>query len=742
MKIKRILFVLAAAVAVAEKRPARHYSYTGSDPGQWTSSVIRQGTPRGSQAGYTTFLSGAGEYRPARILTDAAGNTYVAGSRFFEMFPSASAGQLSDVFVTKLDPSGAVLFTVTMGGKGSDQAGGLALDPTGNIYLAGSTSSPNFPLRNALQGQPADRTGLLDRTGFLVKLSADGSRLLYSTYFGGTRGPSAISAVAADANGNAYVTGSTNAADFPHTEGLPSYRLSAGTFGVPGAFVTKISAGGDRVLYSAIIAGNSVSCGCCSSCFLSARFTGGAGIALDAAGSAHIVGYSNTTDLPTTPGAFLAGGIGAFAAKVNAAGSALVYLTYIGRTNYVVSPYGNPANTVSALAVDRAGNAYLAGRTLDPRFPSTRGAYQAVFSGPAEPPAFPPWPLADAFVAKLSPDGASMTWATYLGGPGEDWARDVALDLAGNVWIVGTSESPDFPNVNGWSAGTDFVVGLNSSGSALRYSARFPTDTISRAVAVDSAGLIHVAGMNGLVSALAPNQPASSLIGGIANAAGGPVSGRIAPGEAISIYGTRLGPTTSASATLDSSGRISTALSGVQVLFDNVAAPLLYVSSNQVNAMVPFGLANQSSARVRLSFDGATSQDFPAAVVPTAPEIFRSAVDVAAAVNEDGSRNSVNRPARFGSVVAIWATGTGAIQAGDGEIATFAENYRCCEVQVGSQPAEVLYAGASPGMVVGVTQINFRIPLARLAFGPGGAARLRLTARGRSSTQAVIYVAE
>jgi len=168
---------------------------------------------------------------------------------------------------------------------------------------------------------------------------------------------------------------------------------------------------------------------------------------------------------------------------------------------------------------------------------------------------------------------------------------------------------------------------------------------------------------------------------------------------------------------------------------------LLYVSSNQVHAVVPFGLANQSSARVRLSFDGATSQDFPAAVVPTAPEIFRSAEDVAAAVNEDGSLNSFNRPARFGSVVAIWATGTGAILAGDGEIARSARNYFCCEVQVDSQAAEVLYAGASPGIVAGVTQINFRLP-ARFPAGTQGAASLRISARGRTSSTVVIYVAE
>ncbi len=728
MRLTQVLLAFAASVGLSAEKAAMHYSYTGDDPSQWTSSVIHQGTS-GSASAYTTFIGA--DYAPARIVTDAAGNTYVAGRRLFQVFlPTFSAPVgLSDAFVTKLDPSGAVLFTATIGGKVNDEVRGLALDPAGNIYLAGSTTSPNFPLRNPLQSEPGG--------GFLVKLGPDGSRLIYSTYFGGTRATSAVNAITADASGNAYVTGTTFARDFPQTEGLryALIGLGEGPGAVSGAFVTKISAAGDRILYSGLIASSGMICGG-STCFLSTKFNVGVGIGLDSAGNTYIAGNTNTISLPTTPGAFAPQGIGAFAAKVNAAGSALVYLTYLGTTSYMNQPFPpSAANTVNALAVDSAGNAYLAGRTTDARFPATRGVYQPAFSGPGAPSLISPQPPSDAFVAKLNPDGSSLVWATYLGGPAAESATAVAVDLTGNVWMVGTTASPDFPNSNGWSSGSDFVVGLNPEGAALLYSARFPADTASGAMTVDSTGAVHVTGLSGLVSALEPRQPPAMFIGYIVNAAGSLPSGRIAPGEILSIFGPGIGPATPATAALDSSGRVTRSLAGAQVFFDDLPAPLLYVSSNQINVVAPFGLASKTSARVRVAFGGARSPDFPAVVFPTEPQVFRNAMGYAAALNEDGSLNSPDRPARAGSVVTIWATGTGWVPAADGAVADSAQDFHCCQVRVGSLDAAVLYAGASPGFVAGLTQINFRLPVQPYA----GSAGLSLTA-GTRSAAATIHV--
>src|SRR5262245_36543226 len=214
---------------------------------------------------YSTYIGDSNEYRVAAIAIDAAGNTYVAGRRIFD---SPASVPVSDAFVTKLDSSGTAKFMVTIGGPGSNQANAISLDPAGNIYIAGSTSSRNFPLRNALQTQPGPGF-LTGTTGFLVKLSPDGSSLLYSTYFGGTRGASSVNGVAVDAKGDVYLTGFTFAMDFPHTDGLPTGQLSYGGIGDnSAAFISKITAAGDRIVFSGGIVGTALACGGGSSCFL------------------------------------------------------------------------------------------------------------------------------------------------------------------------------------------------------------------------------------------------------------------------------------------------------------------------------------------------------------------------------------------------------------------------------------------------------------------------------------------
>ena len=345
-------------------------------------------------ADFTTYIGDSSDYRVARVIADASGNTYVAGSRDGGMF------------VMRLDAAGKITLFATLSGKGTDQPNDLAVDAAGNLYLAGATNSVLLPLHNPLQSTPGP--------GFVVKFNPDATQLLFSTYF-----PAAIQALALDTAGNVYVTGSTYSAAFPVTPGLP-----AGTVTPPGsinatsaAFVTKISAAGDRILYSARISGHQKNCGAGSSCFLSSRYTTGTAIAVDAAGNAYLAGNTDTADLPTTAGALLAQGTGAFVAKVNSAGTALVYLTYLGPGYQPISPNTNPANFVSGIAADTAGNAYVTGSTFDDAFPVTAGAWQTVRKGGT-----------DAFAAKLNPQGSAVVWATYLGGKGADVAHAIALD--------------------------------------------------------------------------------------------------------------------------------------------------------------------------------------------------------------------------------------------------------------------------------------------------------------------------
>jgi uncharacterized protein (TIGR03437 family) len=658
-------------------------------------------------ADFNTYIGDTNDYRVARVLADSAGSTYVAGSRNGGMF------------VMKLDAAGKVVLFATLSGKGTDQVNDLAVDAAGNLYLAGSTNSTLLPLRNAFQSTPGP--------GFVVKFSPDGTQLIFSTYF-----PAAIQALALDGAGNVYVTGSTFSPTFPVTPGLP-----AGTVTPPGsinatsaAFLTKISAAGDRIVYSSRISGHQKNCGAGSSCFLSSRSTVGTAIAVDATGNAYLAGNTDTADLPTTTGALLTQGTGAFVAKVNAAGTALVYLTYIGPGYMPLSPNTNPANTVTGIAADAAGNAYVAGSTFDDAFPATAGALQTVRKGET-----------DAFAGKLNPQGSAMVWATYLGGKGADGAHAIALDASGNVWLNGTTASADFPNQAGWSQGSDFVTGLNAARSALIYSSRLPDDTAAASVAVDGAGTLHIAGYGGLVSTLTTAQGGASRIFGIANAAFGPVGGRIAAGEVIAIYGPRLGPSTPVTAVPDSSGMMPRSLGGVQVSVNGSAIPLLFVSDGQINAVMPLFLSG-ATARVRVSFSGVDASDFVAAIVDAIPEIFQRSDGTAAAVNQDGSINSREHPAPAGSVVAIWATGIGATPFDvwqDGRIATVAVSLGCCQILAQGGPVNVLYGGVAPGIVAGVAQVNFRAPLP-FSNSLLGAADVSLVAGGVASHPVQVYI--
>jgi len=683
---------------------------------------------------FTTFIGDVTDYSVARVAADSAGNTYLTGTR--------NLGAISEVFVMKLDPAGNIVLFTVLNGKGSDAANDLAVDSAGNIYIAGSTSSPEFPLHNALQSTPGP--------GFAAKLSPDGAQLLFSTYF-----PAAINALAVDAAGNVYVTGETEQPAFPTTAGLPAGPVGGVPF-IAAAFLTKISADGSRIVYSTRLSGSGKNCGSGSSCFTSSRGAGGAAVAVDPAGNAYVAGSTDITNLPSTPGAFLPGGPGPFVAKVNAAGTALVYLTYLSDANLVFYPYSTPANTAAALAVDAAGNAYLAGSTVDPQFPATPGAWQTTFDGPAPVYPYNSLPPTDCFVAKINPTGTALVWASYLGGKGADVPKSIALDPSGNAWLTGVTASSDFPNAQGWSNGGDFVTAFNPSGSALAYSARYPNDSVSQSVAVDPSGVLHLAGPTGIVSTVSPNRPPLPRIFGIGNAAYGPVLGRVVLGEVISIYGPYIGPPTPATFTPDSQGFVPTLLGGVQVYINGAAAPLLYVSDSQINAVVSSSVY-QGSQYAQITSNGIPGPEFPVTIVPTEPQIFQEPGNFAAAVNQDNSINSASNPAKAGSIVSIWATGVPLPYApyAPGQLAAAAQNFGCCQVGVdfsginfadgvptgtvtGTTPATVTYSGASPGIVEGVVQINFQIPALAAGTSVMG---VSLLAGGQYSTSLVlVYV--
>ena len=584
-----------------------------------------------SAADFTTYIGDANDYHVTRVIADAAGNTYVAGSR------------APDLFVMKLDPAGNPVLFAALNGKGIDQPNDLAVDAAGNIYVAGYTSSPLLPVRNALQSTPGP--------GFLIKFNPDATQILICSYF-----PAPVTALAIDGAGNWYVTGSTYSPTFPVTPGLPAGTVTGPTTptAASGAFLTKIAASGDRIVYSTLIVGHQKNCGAGSSCFLSARITAGAAVAVDPSGNAYLAGNTDTADLPVTSGAMRTTGTGAFVAKVNASGSALVYLTYLGPGSRPLVPFTNPLNAAAGIAADAAGNAYVTGSTSDPEFPLTRGA----IAGDT-----------DAFIAKLNPQGTGVVWASVIGGKAADAGNAISLDPSGAVWINGTTASADFPNPQAWSQGSDFVAALDPTGATLRYSSRLPNDTAAASFTIDASGTLHFAGASGLISTLSPSLPIAPRIFAIANAAHGSATGRLAPGEVFSIYGPHIGPAAAATAIPDASGFLPTSLGGMQVTINGSLIHLLYVSDSQINAVAPQYLTGP--ARIRVN-----NVEFAASVLLADPQIFQTGDGVAIAINQDGSLNSPDRPAPAGSVIAIWATGVGAFpQLQDGKIATAAQDF-------------------------------------------------------------------
>ncbi len=386
------------------------------------------------------------------------------------------------------------------------------------------------------------------------------------------------------------------------------------------------------------------------------------------------------------------------------------YLTYIGATQYPVSPNAGPANSAYSIAADAAGNAYLCGATSDPAFPATSSAYQRTWADSGTNNSFSS--ATDAFVAKLNPQGTGMVWATYLGGKGGDYAQTLSVNPRGEVWVGGQTRSPDFPGTTG--SGTDFLAKLDATGSVLSSAARFPGNTSSLVLSVDQNGAIHGAGLTGIVWSGDP----ITRIYGVGSAAGGLIGGRIAPGEVVSIYASGLPSGEPVSSAPNEHGLFPRGLNGVDVAFiDNSgmenSAPLLYVSATQVNAVIPFRLAAPSVVHLRVR-SAAVVTDLRVAVDPAIPEIFSNSDGSAAALNQDGSVNSSQNPAKAGSIVTFWATGTGSYsEAIDGLIQSGPGT--ACSCLAVLQDSVTLYTGAAPGTVTGVTQFNLKLPL-RLSF--------------------------
>jgi hypothetical protein len=396
----------------------------------------------GSGLVYSTYLGGTNDDLAIGIAVDERGSAYVSGLTQSGNFPTTpGAFQTSDPdpapvpdvcnedgFVAKLNRTGsALVYSTYHGGVGEDSANIVAVDESGNAVLAGSGDTSSFPTTPG-SFQPVDPTPgpcdpedprPADNTGIVSKLNRSGSALVFATYLGGTSGFVNVNGMTIDEQGNVYLTGPADD-DFPTTPG--AFQSTDPTPGTD-AFVTKLNASGSALGYSTYLGGAA-----------DESDEGGLGIGVDDHGSAYVAGRTGSPVFPITPGAYdttFNGVDDGFVTKLNRAGSALVYSTYLGGSDTDEPHF--------SVAIDEDGRAWVEGTTASTDFPTTPGAVQPVYGGG----------VLAGFVTRLNPSGSALDYSTYLGGLGRDIANCLALDEEGMAYVTGSTRSSTFPTTPG-----------------------------------------------------------------------------------------------------------------------------------------------------------------------------------------------------------------------------------------------------------------------------------------------------
>jgi hypothetical protein len=402
--------------------------WNDSSRNAFVAKINAEGT---AQLYYNSFGGDQADIATA-IAVDASGNAFVtgytavgiAGHPAFRQFPvmnpisqeRTGAGQ--EVFITKFDSGGRIVYSTTFGGSDNDQGTGIALDSSGNIHITGETSSTDFPTWKPFQSSLRGGTD-----AFVTVINPQGSAFVFSTYLGGSDFDQAA-AIAVDSGGNSYLTGRTQSRDFPVSNA--ARRVFGGgtcqNFGTSrpcrDAFVVKLNAQGSALQYSSYLGGS--------------NDDQGNGIAVDGLHNAWIVGSTSSNDFPLASAvqSTLHGPSDAFIAKISPDGSALSYSTFLG---------GSGSEQGNAIAVDAGGNVYVTGGTASAGFPQTRSVQ--TFAG-----------ASDAFVSKLSSNGAALIYSTLLGGSSSltgnaavNAGLSIAVDAKANVYVAGVTATSNFP---------------------------------------------------------------------------------------------------------------------------------------------------------------------------------------------------------------------------------------------------------------------------------------------------------
>ncbi len=581
---------------------------------QTTSVVVAKLDPNAAGYLYLTYLDSASPDYVAAIAVDGEGNAYITGGAHNPNFPT-TGGTLGTPpadpndarpFLTKLSPTGAVLYSVLLGGSTSSRALGIALTPEGQILVSGIADATGFPTTPGAYSV-ADSKG----HWFLMEVDATASRVLLSaTGIGG-------SSIALDSSGDIYLAGSSVGADYPTTPGayqttfVQSYVCGLPCqFDLPGNLqhVTKVDSTASKLIFSTGLNDRRGSAG----------FTDNYGIAVDAGGNVYVTGfvalgtYPFTVTPPTTDSAFLT--------KLDPTGSTVAYSLPIGG---------------GGIQIDSSGKLYLGGRLSDDQQYSFGFAQTAPLQPPA-PFSWVPqycWPnevvaSSAAYVAQIDPASGASLDAQWIGGSGP---TAIGLTLAGGrAWVTGTTPVADVPMTPGALAPGALGAGLLPG--AFLAAADFATggaDSPAVACVLDSGNLSHVRAVTGQ--------------------------------QLISLFGQNLG---------QSLGQNLGEPGSVDVSFNDVPAQLLYVSPTQINVVVPADQPFNVVPRVsimKLTVNGVTTQrQFP--YVESNPSLFGTlspqpcgSADefLAFAVNADGSMNSCTAPASAGDAISLFVQGTG-----------------------------------------------------------------------------------
>jgi uncharacterized protein (TIGR03437 family) len=673
-------------------------------------------------------------WSPAQGVRDAQGNLYVAGSvannsipvtagAFQTNFNSAICGYIGvsvngttteepvacqHLFAAKLSPDGSTILLATyIEGSQSETTTSYVVDQAGHLFISGSTDSPDFPVTGTLSILPPP--GSSGNNSFVLELAADGSQLVFSHKFGVSLGEGiygSIGSIGLDGQGGFYVAGVADGTAFPTTPGAFMHDHNPASTDV---FVFKLDIASDSIVYSTLFGGSDEE--------------ELASFAVDTAGNIYVAGYTLSQDLPVTSGSYQVPGplINIFVAKLNPSGSSLVFSSlFAGSSDTYLGPMG----------VDAGGSVYIGGADSLGVLQTSPGAFQSPTTN------HPLGVTSDVsggqgYVAKFDSATGARVFLTYLADGGANFEGLIAPAADGSVWISLQTAGPGLsrPLIMSPDALAPCVPGgLIGAAGTYPYVKHISADGTQQLYGTFLSGIASLSG-DGTVQVYNPTSgfqtidltaPQPPHLTCVANAATFLGQG-IAPGEAVTIFGPGIGPDQPESYQLTSAGTVSTNLGGLQVEIGGLAAPILYASNNQINAIVPFGAPTEGSVSVVVTSPGESIASLTTTAISSNPGIFTadgSGTGGQAAFNADGSLNSQDNPAAAGSFVTIYATGLGPMSPTpvDGSIPQAPTSQATLPVQVyGTYNYPILqfnvqYAGDVVGAVEGIRRINIAIP--------------------------------